>query len=262
MSILRLESINKKYLFAKQPAVDNLNLSVGENCIFGFLGPNGAGKSTTINIIARMVKKDAGQVLFCGRDIKDGDYEYKMHIGFVLEKPTYFEKLTVKEYLEFVASMYNLDRIETKRRTVELIDFLELTEKHNEWIEKCSAGTKKKVSLAAAIIHRPKLLILDEPLEGIDPVSAKQIKDMLRDMVSKGATVFMSSHNLDTVEKLCDEVAIINRGQLVFQSRTEDIRKKIKDEVSQETYQSLEEIFIDVVSKDGERKEKKKLSWL
>ena len=158
--------------------------------------------------------------------------------------------------------MYNLDRIETKRRTVELIDFLELTEKHNEWIEKCSAGTKKKVSLAAAIIHRPKLLILDEPLEGIDPVSAKQIKDMLRDMVSKGATVFMSSHNLDTVEKLCDEVAIINRGQLVFQSRTEDIRKKIKDEVSQETYQSLEEIFIDVVSKDGERKEKKKLSWL
>lgn len=262
MSILQLESINKKYLFAKQPAVENLNLSVSGNCIFGFLGPNGAGKSTTINIIARMVKKDTGKVLFCGREIKDGDYEYKTHIGFVLEKPTYFEKLTVKEYLEFVASMYNLDRTETKTRTEELIEFFDLTEKQNQWIEKYSAGMKKKVSLAAAIIHKPELLILDEPLEGIDPVSAKQIKDMLRSMVDKGATVFMSSHNLDTVEKLCDEVAIINKGKLVFQSKTEEIRKKIKNELGQETYQSLEEIFIDVVSPNGEQREKKKLSWL
>jgi len=143
-----------------------------------------------------------------------------------------------------------------------LLEFFELEEKSEEWIETYSAGMKKKVSLAAAMIHAPRLLILDDPLESTDPVSAKRIKDMLRYMVEKGATVFMSSHDLDTVEKICDEVAIINKGRLLFQAKTEDIRKKIKDEVSLETYQSLEEIFLDVVSKDGDQKVNKKLSWL
>ncbi len=262
MNILRLESISKKYLFTKQYAVDNLNLLVDEKCIFGFLGPNGAGKSTTINIIARLVRKDAGKIYFCNEEIKDGDYEYKRYIGFVLERPMYFDRLTGKEYLEFVGSMYDLDKEQKKKRVKELLDVLELAEKQDEWIEKYSAGMKKKVSLAAAIIHNPKLLILDEPFEGIDPVSAKRIKDILKSMVKNGTSVLITSHVLDTIEKLCDEIAIINKGKIVYQSKTEDMRNKVKNELTQETYQSLEEIFIDVVSDKTEKKMEGKLSWL
>jgi len=260
--ILQIESLRKKYLIAKNNAVDNVSLGVEQGIVFGFLGPNGAGKSTTINIIARMIRKDSGKVIFDGKEIQDGDYKYKRYIGFVLERPTYFDKLSVKEYLEFAGSMYDIEKEEVKRRTAELIEFFDLTEKQNEWIEKYSAGMKKKVSLAAAIIHRPKLLILDEPLEGIDPVSAKRIKDNLKLMAQNGTTVFITSHVLDTVEKLCDEVAIINKGKIVFQSKTQDIRTKIKDEITNETYQSLEEIFIDAVAEENGTKAKDKLSWL
>jgi len=262
MNILQIECIKKKYYLAKAPAVSDVSFCIQQGSIFGFLGPNGAGKSTTINIIARMIRKDAGKVYFCGEEIKEGDYEYKRHIGFVLERPTYFEKLTVKEYLEFVGSMYDLDKHETSRRTDELVEFFDLSEKRNEWIEKYSAGMKKKVSLAAAIVHNPKLLILDEPLEGIDPVSAKRIKNNFRLMAQNGTSVLITSHVLDTIEKLCDEIAIINRGRIVFQSKTEDIRNRIKNELTNETYQSLEEIFIDVVADKNEEQQKGKLSWL
>jgi ABC-2 type transport system ATP-binding protein len=262
MNILKVELLTKKYLFAKTCAISDVSFCVQEGSIFGFLGPNGAGKSTTINIIARMIQKDAGKVYFCGEEIKEGDYEYKRHIGFVLERPTYFEKLTVREYLEFVGSMYGIDKKETSKRTEELIEFFELSEKRNEWIEKYSAGMKKKVSLAAAIIHRPKLLILDEPLEGIDPVSAKRIKENLKLMTQNGTSVLITSHVLDTIEKLCDEIAIINKGKIVHQSKTDNIRNKVKNELTQETYQSLEEIFIDVVTNKKEEQQKGKLSWL
>lgn len=156
--------------------------------------------------------------------------------------------------------MYELPANEIEKRVSELLHFFELKEKGGERIEFCSKGMKKKVSLAAAMIHHPKLLILDEPLEGIDPSSAKQIKDTLRLMAEKGVTVILSSHNLDTVEKFCDEVAIINDGKLVFKGETEKI--KVKDEVTRETYRSLEEIFIDVTTIDNQRKKIRKLSWL
>jgi len=243
-------------------ALDALDLDVPEACIFGLLGPNGAGKSTTINILAGILRKTSGEISILGEKILDDDYAYKRNVGFILEKPHYIEKLTAVEYLEFVSAMYGFEGQQTKKRIDQLLEFFELQDKRKEWIETYSAGMKKKISLAAAIVHRPKLLILDEPLEGIDPVSAKHIKDMLKLMKQKGTTILLTSHNLDTIEKLCDEVAIINKGKLVFQSKTEDIRKKIKDEVSQETYQSLEEIFLDVVSGDGQEKQPKKLSWL
>ncbi len=261
MKAIELIGLEKSYR-VNVKALCDLNLSVEKGTLFGFVGPNGAGKSTTIKILAGLAKKDKGEVRLFGNEISSTAYEYKRDVGFVLETPYYIDKLTSREYLNFAAAMYGIPPKEAAARVDELLAFLDLEEKKKEMIESFSAGMKKKVSLAAAVIHQPRLLILDEPLEGIDPTSAKQIKDMLRRIVNKGESVFMSSHNLDTVEKLCDEVAIINKGKLVFQSRTEDIRKKIKDEVSQETYQSLEEIFIDVVSKDGEQKEKKKLSWL
>lgn len=257
IEINHLTKIYKKSTYA----VDDFSLSIPLSSIFGIAGPNGAGKSTVMNILAGVVHKTSGNYRILGEKIKKGDYEYKREVGFVLEKPHYIEKLSVMDYLNFCGAMYEIPADEIESRASELLHFFELHEKKDERIEFCSKGMKKKVSLAAAMIHQPKLLILDEPLEGIDPASAKQIKDTLRLMAERGVTVILSSHNLDTVEKFCDEVAIIHKGKLVFQMKTEEIRNKIKDEVSQERYQSLEEIFIDVVS-DEDDKPSSSLSWL
>lgn len=242
-------------------AVDDFSLAIPMSTIFGIAGPNGAGKSTVMNILAGVVNKTGGSFTILGKKIKKGDYEYKREVGFVLDKPHYIEKLSVIDYLKFCGAMYELPSNKIEMRVTELLHFFELHEKKDERIEFCSKGMKKKVSLAAAMIHQPKLLILDEPLEGIDPASAKQIKDTLRLMAEKGVTVLISSHNLDTVEKFCDEVAIIHKGRLVFHTKTKEIQNKIKHEANQERYQSLEDIFIDVISGKGD-KSSSRLSWL
>lgn len=261
MVILEAKDIYKTYKGNIQ-ALSSFEISIENGKIIGFAGPNGAGKSTLINILAGLIKKDKGIIRFKNITISEYDFEYKKFIGWMFENPLYFEKLSVKEYLEFVATMYNLSTKEINDRINELLDFFNLTNERNNWIETYSAGMKKKVSLAAAIIHKPELLILDEPLEGIDPMSAKHIKDLLKRMKKKGLTIFLSSHNLYMIEDLCDEVAIINKGKLVYQSKTSDIRKKIKNDVSKETYSSLEEIFLDIVGASNDKEEEKKLSWL
>lgn len=261
MKAIELKGLVKSYS-KDTKALNGLDLSVEEGTLLGFVGPNGAGKSTTINIISGSIRKDAGKVRLLGEEIRPTDYEYKRNVGFVLERPRYIEKLTAREYLRFVAGMYGIAAKESKRRIDELLDFFDLEKKKKTSIETFSAGMKKKISLAAAIIHRPKLLILDEPLEAIDPVSAKVIKDNLKTMVQHGTTVLLSSHVLDTVERLCDEIAIINGGKVVFQSRMEDIRTRLKSELGQVTFSSLEEIFIDVVTEGGEQEAGRRLSWL
>lgn len=157
--------------------------------------------------------------------------------------------------------MYGIDDRESKPRIDELLGFFDLEKKKRARIESFSAGMKKKVSLAAAMIHRPRILVLDEPLEAIDPLSAKAIKDNLRLMVQAGTTVLLSSHVLDTVEKLCDEIAIINKGKIVFRSTMEDIRSRLKGELGQETYSSPEEIFVEVVGGDAGQGGERRLSW-
>jgi len=261
MNAIELVCLNKSYRKGNK-ALDGLDMNVEHGTIMGFVGPNGAGKSTTINIIAGIVKKDEGEVRLLGEKISSSDHKYKHDVGFVLETPHYIDKLTGREYLQFAATMYGIGRKETEKRVDELLDFLDLEGKKKERIESYSAGMKKKMSLAAAIVHRPQILVLDEPLEAIDPVSAKIIKDNLKLMVQRGVTVLLSSHVLDTVEKFCDEIAIINKGKIVFQSRMEEIRRKLKDELGQETYSSLEEIFVDMVTEDGKANVEKKLSWL
>ncbi len=261
MNAIELVGLRKSY-GRNVVGVDGLDLVVEEGTLIGFVGPNGAGKSTTINIIAGLIRKDEGAVRLLGREIQPADFEYKGEIGFVLEKPNFIEKLDAREYLRFVASMYGLGQQEANGRIDELLEFFELAAKKKERIDSFSAGMKKKVSLAAALIHRPRILILDEPLEAIDPVSAKVIKDNLKLMVREGTTVLLSSHVLDTVEKLCDEIAIINKGRIIFRSRMEDIRSKLKDEMGQDTLSSLEEIFVRVVGEDGGAGVDKKLSWL
>jgi ABC-2 type transport system ATP-binding protein len=261
MKAIELAGLKKSYKRGSK-ALDGLDMSVEHGTIMGFVGPNGAGKSTTINIIAGIVKKDEGDVRLLGEKINPSDHKYKRNVGFVLETPHYIDKLTAREYLQFAATMYGIGSREAEKRIDELLDFLDLEGKKKERIESYSAGMKKKMSLAAAIVHRPQILVLDEPLEAIDPVSAKIIKDNLKLMVRHGVTVLMSSHVLDTVEKFCDEIAIINKGKIVFQSKMEEIGTKLKDQLGQETYSSLEEIFVDMVTENGGANVEKKLSWL
>lgn len=261
MKAIELVGLQKSFSMNVK-ALDGLDLAVDEGTLLGFVGPNGAGKSTTINIISGLIKKDAGEVRLLGEEIKPTDFEYKRSVGFVLENPRYIEKLTGREYLQFVASMYGIDDSDAKLRIEELLDFFDLEKKKSARIESFSAGMKKKMSLAAAMIHRPKILVLDEPLEAIDPISAKAIKDNLKLMVQAGTTVLLSSHVLDTVEKLCDEIAIINKGKIVFRSTMEDIRSRLKGEVGQETYSSLEEIFVEVVGGDAGDEGERRLSWV
>jgi len=260
MNSLRIRNLHKTFRW-KTVALDGLDLDVPVGCIFGLLGPNGAGKSTAINIIAGVVRKNKGDIEIFGEAIGDQDYKYKQQVGFVLEKPVYIEKLSVKEYLEFAAAMYGLEEDEGKRRARELIEVFNLTEKQNKWIETYSSGMKKKVSLAAALIHHPKLLILDEPLEGIDPISAKTIKSNLRLMADRGITIVISSHVLDTIEKICDEIAIIHKGKRLLQSRTEELAKKVQMEIGQKHPGLLEEVFIKTISGETEGSENR-LSWL
>lgn len=261
MNSIEIIRLQKKYPTGTNAVLD-LTLRISSGTLFGLLGPNGAGKSTVINILAGTVQRTEGRLFIFGNEVHRDEYQYKKEIGFLLDQPTYLEKLTIEEFLKFAGLLQGVSERETTVRINEILSFLSLEEKRTEWIESLSIGMKKKVCLAAAILHQPKLLVLDEPLESIDPVSGKQIKIMLRHLVNKGTTVLLSSHNLDVVETLCDEVAIINKGRLVFQSKTEDIHRKIKNEVSKETYQSLEEIFLDVVLENGRDHSPKKLSWL
>ncbi|MGB9765634.1 MAG: ABC transporter ATP-binding protein [Candidatus Saccharicenans sp.] len=250
-----LELIDLRKEFKETIAIDNLNLKIRKGIFFGFLGPNGAGKTTTIMIIAGLLKPTSGMVRILGLDIEKDEFEYKRHIGIVLDRPLYFEKLTGKEYLSFVGIMYRLEKQLVKNRTEELLSYLEIEEKKDDLIESYSAGMKKKISLGAAIIHNPDLLILDEPFEGIDPISAKSITNALKSMVCKGTTVFMTSHNLELVEKLCDEVAIINKGKLIFQSSVE----KFREEIKKGGQSNLENLYIELLAGENE---KRSLSWL
>lgn len=258
MKAIKLVDLTKVYP-GNQIALDGVSMTIPSATVFGLLGPNGAGKSTIVNILAGAVKRSGGTIEIFGEVIEYDDYEYKKDVGFVMEDSHYLEKLTAIEYLKFCGALYEIKPIDIKERVNELLTFFDLEERATSRIETYSKGMKKKIALASAMIHKPSLLVLDEPLEGMDPITSKKIKKNLSLIAEKGNTVLITSHNLDTVEKFCDEVAIINKGKLVFQDEIENIRKRIKNNLEQSSYQSLEEIFVDVVSENAE--EDKNLSW-
>ncbi len=242
----------------KTRAADGFDISVRQGAFLGFVGPNGAGKSTTVHFIAGLLKADKGSIRVFGQDVTPGSSDYKRDIGFLLERPFYLDRLTAREYLEFVGCMYGLEKSVTRARMKELTGFFGIDEPKKQ-IRQYSAGMKKKVSLAAALIHDPKILVLDEPFEGIDAVSSRQIKDNLFHMVEKGRTIILTSHVLDLVEKICNEIAVINKGKLVFHGPTAQIRSMFKDEKLGEKYSDLEDLFLSLIS---DSREPDKLSWL
>ncbi|MGH9481690.1 MAG: ABC transporter ATP-binding protein [Terriglobales bacterium] len=215
--------------FGTFTAVDEVTLRVAPGQFFGFLGPNGAGKSTTIRMLTGLLAPSSGQMQILGLDLVAHPVEVKRQIGVVPEGMALFGRLTGSEYLNFVGQMYGLDRGTAARRTVELLEFMQLADQTKKLVTDYSHGMQKKLALAAAVIHGPRVLFLDEPFEGVDAVAAVTLKAMLNNMIARGATIFLTSHVLEIVERLCSHVAIIHRGRLVAQGSLEELRQGVSD---------------------------------
>lgn len=261
MKILEFYNVTKIYQ-RKTIALNELNISVEQGKLTGFIGINGAGKTTTINIIAGLLLPDSGNVKIFEEGIIIGNWAYKKSIGFVFEKPAYLEYLTGREFLEFVSIMYEMNEDISKNRINELLEFFELTAKPKELIKTYSKGMRKKISLAAAILPRPRLLVLDEPLEGLDPISANKTKKLFRYFVENGGTIFFSSHELGTVEDICDEIIIIHQGKNRFQGTVEKFKKQFSIESSDITSLSLEELFVKMIDKDNKNNQNAVFNWI
>jgi ABC-2 type transport system ATP-binding protein len=241
--------------FRGKIAVDALSFRVARGCFFGFLGPNGAGKSTTIRMLSGLLRPTAGDASVEGCRLSGDLLQLKRVIGLLPEELPLYERLTGEEYLHFAGRMHGLPRAEVRRRADELLEFLSLADERGKLIVDYSQGMRKKVALAAALIHNPRVLFLDEPLNGIDPVSGRVVTDLLQRMTSKGVTVFFTSHVLDVVERLCDEVAIVDKGRIVAQGSLDDIRAQRA--VGSDA--SLEDVFLKLVAADVKRAD---LSWI
>jgi ABC-2 type transport system ATP-binding protein len=255
-------------------AVQDVNLSVAPGQFFGFLGPNGAGKSTTIKMLTGLLAASSGSIQVLGLDLAKNPVEVKRQIGVVPEGMALFGRLTGAEYLNFVGRMYGLDRETAGKRTAELLDFMQLAEQPKTLVTDYSHGMQKKLALAAAVIHGPRILFLDEPFEGVDAIASGTLKAMLQRMIARGATIFLTSHVLEIVERLCSHLAIIHKGRLVAQGSLEELRAGVEAQAAAALADAsagespsapgekltLEEIFLRIVG--GTRHADQELSWL
>jgi len=236
--------------FGAFTAVEDVNLTVSAGQFFGFLGPNGAGKSTTIKMLTGLLAPSSGSIEILGMDIVAHSQEVKRQIGVVPEGLALFGRLTGSEYLRFVGGMYGLDRGTANDRAAELLAFMDLCNEPKKLITDYSHGMQKKIALAAAVIHGPKVLFLDEPFEGVDAIAAGTLKAMLQGMIARGATIFLTSHVLEIVERLCSHIAIIDKGRLIANGSLEDLRAGVPAAVGEQELSrklTLEEIFIQIV---------------
>lgn len=245
---IRLRDLRK--LYGSRAAVDGLSLEAPRGSFFGFLGPNGAGKTTTIRMMMGLAQPSSGSIEILGMAMPEQEMEIKRRVGFVPDESLLFDHLTGAEFLEFAGRMYGLARAVASARARELLSLFELNAGGGKLIAEYSKGMKKRLAMAAALIHRPELFLLDEPFEGVDAMGARLMKDLLLDQVRRGATVFLTSHVLEVVERLCDRVAIIHQGKLVLEGSMEELRSGSG---------SLEEIFVRVV---GGARAADVLDWL
>jgi ABC-2 type transport system ATP-binding protein len=251
--------------FGALTAVDNVTFSVVPGQFFGFLGPNGAGKSTTIKMLTGLLEPTSGSIEILGQPFNASALDLKRQIGVVPEGMALMGRLTAPEYLHFVGRMYGLDKETTLRRTEELLEFMQLSNETRKLITDFSHGMQKKLALAAAVIHGPKVLFLDEPFDGVAAVAAGMLKSMLTGMINRGATIFLTTHVLEIVERLCSHVAIISKGRLVANGSLEELRAGVASTLpgaEQEQRLTLEEIFLSIVGADGVHEASQELSWL
>lgn len=251
MALLSVDNLTKIYKGQLTTAVSDVSFEVNEGELVAFVGPNGAGKSTTIKCITGIHPFDGGSVVVCGHDIKADPIGAKMNIGYVSDDHATYENLTGYDYLNFVCNVYRVPAGERKQKIQNLADMLEISSALSKQINTYSHGMKQKICIIAALVHSPKLWILDEPMTGLDPRSAHILKELMRSHCAEGNSVFFSSHVLEVVEKLCDRVVIINRGSIIKTLSEDDLK-----EITQSS--SLEEYFLTLTggavseTKDGE----------
>ena len=233
-----IETRNLVKEYGKYVAVNNVSFEVHAGEMFGFLGPNGAGKTTTIKMIVGLLKPTSGTVRVAGYDIQTQPLLAKASSGYVPDTPNLYAKLTGRELLRFVGDLYDVDRHQIAHRIDELLRMFDLATAANETVDSYSHGMQQKASLAAALMHDPKVLILDEPTVGLDPKSARLIKDILRQLADRGAAVMLSTHILEIAERMCDRIGIINKGELVAVGTMDELRAR------GEGHASLEDIFL------------------
>lgn len=217
--MIKLKNLTK--LYGKLTAVNGINLEVAQGEVFGFLGPNGAGKTTTIKMMAGLLQPTSGSALIGGYDVQQEPLKAKFITGFIPDRPFLYEKLTAAEFMHFVAKLYDME--DSKKRISELLGLFGLSEWADELVENFSHGMKQRLVMASSLLHKPRVLVVDEPMVGLDPRGARLVKNIFKDLASNGVTIFMSTHTLEIVEHMCTRVAIINKGDVIAEGSVEDL---------------------------------------
>jgi ABC-2 type transport system ATP-binding protein len=226
--LIRLNHLTKRY--GKFTAVDGIDLVVPNGELFGFLGPNGAGKTTTFRMIAGILRPTSGTIEIGGIDINRRPLEAKARLGFIPDRPFVYDKLTGGEFLRFAAALYGQQGPAVERRIDELLELFELSRWKDELTETYSHGMRQKLIISGALVHRPEVIVVDEPMVGLDPKSARLLKDLFRQFVGRGGTVLMSTHTLEVAETMCDRIAIVHRGKIVAQGTMTELQEQTASE--------------------------------
>jgi ABC-2 type transport system ATP-binding protein len=240
--MLKIENLSKTYSKGSIKAVDNISFSIKKGEIYGFLGPNGAGKTTTIKMIVGLLKQDGGSITIDGFDTIQNPIPAKSKISYVPDNPQVYDKLKGIEYLNFMADVYKVTRHDKVERIEKYLNLFSLEEAVSDLISSYSHGMKQKIVLTGALLSDPDLFVLDEPMVGLDPKSSFNLKEIMRDMCDRGKSVFFSTHVLDVAERICDKIAIINKGNIISEGTMEELRSKAGRE------ESLEKIFLEVTN--------------
>lgn len=239
--VLKIDSLMKRY--ADLTAVNSISLELEQGSIFGFIGPNGAGKTTTIKCIAGLLSYDSGTITVADRDIRRFPHESKKLIGYVPDTPFLYDKLTGKEFLYFVARIYGMAKQDIENKVKELAEVLEFTDYMDLKTEEYSHGMRQRIVIASAFIHNPALVLIDEPMVGLDPKSARIVKDMFVDFRNKGGAIFVSTHTLSLAEEISDTIGIMNKGNLIYQGGIENLRERLQKK-------NLEDLYLEITKND------------
>jgi ABC-2 type transport system ATP-binding protein len=242
--MIRLNRVEKRY--GSFQALHPLDLEVRSGEVFGFLGPNGAGKTTTIRMLSGVLVPTSGTIEVDGIDIVANPVDSKKRVGYIPDRPYLYDKLTAREFLQFVGGMYGLDAETTRVRGDRLLDDHDLLERADELVEAYSHGMKQRLVLSAALLHEPRLLIVDEPMVGLDPHGARRIKDRFREVADSGRSVFLSTHSLDTAQEVCDRVGILFKGRLVALGTVDEL-------LSGRGTGDLEEVFLQITQEESDK---------